>query len=111
MELRIIGCSIGSDKKQAMKYRSEIKITRYFHDNVEINVDEYVIRELARKIVKDLPIDYLSKFINVVKIDPDSEESKDKLNDFFTKPHEREFINHLKDQGAIIYQSEINIEK
>lgn len=94
-----------------MKYKSEIKITRDFYDHVEINVDEYVIRELARKIVNDLPIDCLSKFINVVKTDPYSEDSKDKLNDVWIKPHEKEFINHLKAQGTIVYQSEINIEK
>lgn len=94
-----------------MKYRSEIKITRDFHDNVEINVDEYVIRELARKIVKDLPIDYLSKFINVVKTDPYSEESKEKLKSVFIDPYEKEFIKRLKAEGTIIYQSEINIEK
>ena len=90
-----------------MENRSEIKVTREMFNNTEIN-DEYLFRELAIKIVDEIPLDELHKLFKLTKIDPHSDESQKVLRDS-RDIFEIEQIMELRRQHVILYQAKLDI--
>ena len=52
-----------------MKNKLEVKLARRTLKETPIN-DEYMYRDLARRMVNEMPIDELHKLIKLTKIDP-----------------------------------------
>lgn len=90
-----------------MRNRAEIKVMPEFIENIKLN-DEYFFRELARKIVSEMPLAELHKLIRLNKINPNSNESKKTLiKDRCTL--KANLIRQLRDEGVILYSAEVNL--
>ena len=90
-----------------MKHRCEVKVTPELFKNTKIN-DEYLFRDLARKMVSEIPLDELHKLINLTKIDPYSDESEKVLRnsmDWF----EIKQIHQLRNEKVILYFAKIDL--
>jgi len=71
-----------------MKNRVERKVTREFYQS-RIMDDESMFRELASKMVHDMPIDELMKLMVFKKIDPLSKELIEFISDYTQPEYER----------------------
>jgi hypothetical protein len=86
-----------------MKYLSEARITREaFIDNT-IN-DEFIYRQLASRIISDMPIYDLMKLIEFVKIDPNSKDFRYKMHEY--DPNQ---IKRLTNEKLILFSASIII--
>ena len=90
-----------------MKNTAQIKVSPDLLNNSQIN-DEYLFRDLARKMVSEMPLDELHKLINFKKIDPNSEDSQKTLTSSMNR-FKIEQILHLRYEGVILYSSECNL--
>jgi hypothetical protein len=86
-----------------MRYYSETRVTRdaYIHFTIK---DEYIYRDLAHRIISDMPIYDLMKLIEFTKIDPDDK-------DFRSKMHEYDLneIRRLINEQLILFKASIEI--
>ena len=89
-----------------MLNKVEVRVTPEFIEYTAVN-DEYVFRELARKMVSEMPADELKKLIKFTKTDPNTQESMEKINDPLTAEHERHRLRMLKRQQIILYEAEV----
>lgn len=86
-----------------MKYLSEARITREaFIDNT-IN-DEFIYRQLANRIISDMPIYDLMKLIEFKKIDPNNKDFRSKMHEY--DPNQ---INRLTNEKLILFSASIII--
>ncbi len=91
-----------------MRYQCEVKVTPELLENTIVN-DEYLFRDLARKIVSEMPLELLRDLIKIDKIDPYSEESENVLR-YSSNRHEIERILKLRDERVILYSAEVELE-
>lgn len=89
-----------------MGYRFEVKINPELLKNTKIN-DEYIYRDIARKMVSEMPLDVLHKLINLTKLDPSSEESKKVLRENIDRL-KIERIHQLRSERVIMYEGFFN---
>lgn len=90
-----------------MKNRCEVKVTPELFNNTKID-DEYLFRELARKMVSEMPLNELHKLINFTKIDANSDESeKVLLNSMDMSKVEQ--IYQLRNERVILYCAKIDL--
>jgi hypothetical protein len=90
-----------------MVYRSEITVSRELTNMID---DEFLYRQLANKLIADIPIEDLFKLISFKKIDPNSIESREFILNFMTPHNERQQLLELKDTDCLIYKCRLNIE-
>lgn len=90
-----------------MKNRCEIKVTPELFNNIQVN-DEYLFRELARKMVSEMPLEELHKLINLTKIDPNSDESEKVLRESMDR-FKIEQIYQLRNERAILYSAKVDL--
>ena len=90
-----------------MKNRCEVKVTHEVITKTKVN-DEYIFRDLARKMVSEMPLDELHKLINFTKIDLNSVESeKALLNSMDRLSFEQ--ILQLRNERVILYCAEVDL--
>lgn len=70
--------------------------------------DEYLFRQLAQKIVSQIPFDELKKVMELTKIDPNSNEIRAKINDYKTPEYERWHYIELQRRNVILYKAKTN---
>ena len=91
-----------------MKHRLQTKITSELFENSQIN-DESIFRNLATRMVTELPIDELHKLIKFTKTDPNSEHSKRVRWDLNYPSWQRKQVHQLKNEDVILYEAECNL--
>jgi hypothetical protein len=91
-----------------MLNRVEVKVTPELLASTVVN-DEYLFRELARKMVTEMPADELNKLMKFTKIDPRTSEARAKINDYKTAEHERHRLIMLERQQVILYEAEVSL--
>ena len=69
--------------------------------------DEYLFRELARKLINDLSFEDLSKLIKLTKTDPFTQDGIKLMRDPTIDIREKERINLLRARGVILYEAEV----
>lgn len=90
-----------------MRFRAEQEVSQRMLEDTDIN-DEYLFRELARKMVSEIPIKELHKLIKLTKTDPRSKESKEVFYGF--NELEKDKIVNLDQRGTVLYEGECDIE-
>ena len=83
-----------------MKNTIEVKVNPEMFEHTSMT-EEMLFRELARKMVTEMPIDDLKKLIKFEVIDPFSNESK-----FMLYPDE---IVFMREQNIVKYKAECNL--
>jgi len=91
-----------------MTYKKTVRVTRELLEHSPIN-DEHLFRELARAMVEDMPIEYLSKLIEFTKTDPRTREAIAKIEDPETPQHERDFLLSLQMNRLISYEAKVSV--
>lgn len=91
-----------------MKNRLEVKIRPEILKENQIN-DEYIYRDLAVRMVKEMPIDELHKLIEFTKTDPNSEHSKRVLWDEDYPDWQKRQIYQLRHEDVILYEAECDL--
>lgn len=91
-----------------MLNKVEIKVTPELLAHTPVN-DEYLFRELARKMVTEMPADELNKLMKFTKTDPRTSEVRAKINDYRTDEHERHRLMMLERQQVILYEAEVSL--
>jgi hypothetical protein len=91
-----------------MKNRTEIKVTQELLKQTSIT-DEHLYRDLARKMVSDMPIDELHKLIKFKKTDPFSPESISIIHNYSLPEHERIKICLLREQNLLLYEAQCDL--
>jgi hypothetical protein len=86
-----------------MRYYSEAKVTReaYIYGTIK---DEYIYRELAHRIISDMPIYDLMKLIEFTKIDPDDKDFRSKMHEYDLNETRR-----LINEQLILFKASIEI--
>ncbi len=84
----------------------EIKINK---EEVKITNDEYFFRELAIKMVSDIPFEELKKLIKLTKTDPRSQDSSFKINDYRTPGFEKQRLIMMRNQDVIEFKAEVDL--
>ena len=90
-----------------MKNRCELKATPEFLNNTKVN-DEYLFRDLARKMVSEMPLEELHKLINLTKIDPNSDQSEKVLRESMDR-FKIEQIHQLRSERVIFYSAKVDV--
>jgi hypothetical protein len=90
-----------------MKNRCEVNVIPEVLNNTLIN-DEYLFRNLARKMVSEMPLAELHKLINLTKIDPNSNESDKVLRESMDR-FRIEQIHQLRSEGVMLYCAEVDL--
>jgi len=90
-----------------MKNRCEVKVTPELLNNTQVN-DEYLFRDLARKMVSEIPLDELHKLISLAKIDPNSDESEKVLRESMDR-FKIEQIHQLRNERVILYSAKVDL--
>lgn len=90
-----------------MKHKINVKIYRSQYEH-EILADEYVFRTLMGQLIREIPIEDLKKIFKLTKIDPESNESFEKIKDPKTPIHERDMIMILKYNEKIFFEAELS---
>lgn len=90
-----------------MKNRCEVKVTPELLNNTQVN-DEYLFRDLARKMVSEMPLEELHKLINLTKIDPNSAESEKVLRESMDR-FKIEQILQLRNEKVILYSAKVDL--
>lgn len=90
-----------------MKNRCEVKVKPELLNNTKVN-DEYLFRDLARKMVSEMPLDELHKLINLTKIDPNSDESEKVLRKSMDR-FNIEQIHRLRSERVILYCAKVDL--
>ena len=89
-----------------MKNKLEVKLARRTLKETPIN-DEYMYRDLARRMVNEMPIDELHKLIKLTKIDPFLID--DRIELYYNDDYSQELIDELIISDTIIYKAEVNL--
>ena len=90
-----------------MKNRCEVKVTAELINKTKVN-DEYIFRDLARKMVSEMPLDELHKLINFTKIDLNSVESEKVLRNSMDSLSFEQILQ-LRKERVILYCSEVDL--
>ena len=71
--------------------------------------DEYLFRDLAMRMVKEMPIDELHKLMEFSKTDPNSEHSKRVLWDEDYPDWQKRQVYQLRNEDVILYEAECDL--
>ena len=91
-----------------MKTQLEFRLARRTLEETQIN-DEYMYRDLARRMVNEMPIDELHKLIKLTKIDPFSYVGESNNSRYIMDDYMRNIISNLINEDAILYKAEVNL--
>ena len=87
-----------------MKYRQEVKLSAEYRPS-----EEHIIRDLARELVTEMPLEALKTLVNYNKVDPDSKDSQEKLRNPNTPQWKVEQIHNLDIMHQIFYTTSIEV--
>ena len=90
-----------------MRNKIEVKVAPELLNNTQVN-DEYLFRDLARRMVSEIPLDELHKLISLAKIDPNSDESEKVLRESMDR-FKIEQIHQLRNERVILYSAKIDL--
>ena len=90
-----------------MKNRCEVRVTPEVITITKAN-DEYIFRDLARKMVSEMPLDELHKLINFTKIDLNSVESEKVLRNSMDRLSFEQILQ-LRNERVILYCAEVDL--
>jgi phosphoenolpyruvate carboxylase len=90
-----------------MKNRFEVKVISELFNNKRFK-DEYFFRNLAHKIVSEMPLEELHKLIKLTKIDPNSDESEKVLRESMDR-FKIEQIYQLRSERVILYSAKVDL--
>ena len=85
-----------------MKYISQVKVSSEFLNQSNIT-EEVIFRDLAKKILSDMPYEDLQKLFKFTKIDPTSY----KLNNLKRFDLDIDEFNYLKNNRLIFFSAEV----
>ena len=85
-----------------MKYISKVKVSSEFLNQSNIT-EEVIFRDLAKKILSDIPYEDLQKLFKFTKIDPISY----KLNNLERFDLDIDEFNYLKNNRLIFFSAEV----
>jgi hypothetical protein len=91
-----------------MRYIQNIKMYYEYQGRFQMT-EEDLLRELAVKIIRDIPISELSRIIHFRKTDPLSKAVQDKIKDWKTSDEERLFLMSLHREMVILYEAELKL--
>jgi len=91
-----------------MKNRCEVKVRPELLENTHIT-DEYLFREIARKMVTDMPIKELHKLIKLRKINPFSNESVEAFYNDNLSDLKIQKINQLRMEGLLLFTAKVDL--
>lgn len=91
-----------------MIHKAKTKVTHELLAHSPIN-DEFLFRELAHKLVKDMPLEELKKLIFFTKTDANTPESVSKINNYLTPHDEKHLLIRLRDEQVLLYEAQINL--
>ncbi len=86
-----------------MIHRVEVRIPNEAFINTNIN-DEYICRELARKLVSDISFEELIELIKFTKIDPNDKDFRSKMHEYDLNETRR-----LINEKLILFKASIEI--
>ena len=86
-----------------MRYYSEARVTREAYFIMTLN-DENIYRELAHRIISDMPIYDLMKLIEFTKIDPNDKDFRSKMHEYNLNETRR-----LINEQLILFKASIEI--
>lgn len=86
-----------------MNYKIESKVSLHALKTTLIN-DEYVFRQMAMKLIQDIPLNVLQHHFAMTKLDPFSYESQQALG---FRQSEYEKIRMLQEEQAALYSVEL----
>lgn len=92
-----------------MKHQTRVSINQELFNEIDHFTDEVMYRDIARKMVNEIPIEELHKLITLSKIDPNSDKSYRLLMDSYTDPFIRGQIYRLRSQGEILFTGEVSL--
>lgn len=85
-----------------MKYISQVKVSSEFLNQSNIT-EEVIFRDLAKKILSDIPYEDLQKLFKFTKIDPTSY----KLNNLERFDLDIDEFNYLENNRLIFFSAEV----
>jgi hypothetical protein len=89
-------------------YKTQTRVTQEMLKDAPVN-DEYIQRQMALKLIKDMPLEALSKLFKFEKFDPFSEESNNVLKDAFTPDWHKERIMHFREIKQLEYEASVTV--
>jgi hypothetical protein len=90
-----------------MKTRCEVKVVPELLDKPGYT-DEHFFRDLAHRLVQDIPLAELHKLIKLTKIDPYSDKSEKVLRNSMNK-YAIDQIQQLKEERLILYCAQVDL--
>ena len=87
-----------------MKYKQEVKLSSEYRPS-----EEAIIRDLARRMVTEMPLEALKKLMTYDKVDPDSKDSQELLRNPDTPQWKVEQIHNLDIHHQIFYTTSIEV--
>lgn len=92
----------------AIYYKTQIRVTQGMLKDAPVD-DEYFQRQMAIKLIKEMPLEALSKLFKFEKFDPFSEESNNVLKDAFAPDWHKERIRHFRGMKQLEFEASITI--
>lgn len=91
-----------------MKHRAQVRV---FWDSLKDTglKDEFFYRDLAMKMVREIPINELHKLFKITKTDPGNLRSIRKMSDDNCPNWEKEKIRLLLEEKAILFEIECDL--
>jgi len=87
-----------------MKYKQEVNLSAEYRPS-----EEAIIRDLARRMVTEMPLEALKTLVNYNKVDPDSKDSQELLRNPDTPQWKVEQIRNLDIHHKILYTTSIEV--
>lgn len=88
-----------------MKNRVEVKVNKKVFEQTHLT-EEQIMRDLATKMVREMPFEELKKLLKFEKLDPHSEQSSIKLQDITTPEWEKQRIITMRQADTTLYSAE-----
>lgn len=87
-----------------MKYKQEVNLSAEYRPS-----EEAIVRDLARRMVTEMPLEALKTLVNYNKVDPDSKDSQELLRNPDTPQWKVEQIRNLDIHHKILYTTSIEV--
>jgi hypothetical protein len=89
-------------------YKTQVRVTREMLKDTPMN-DEYIQRQMVFKLLKNMPLEALSKLFKFEKFDPFSDESQNVLDDRLSPDWHKERIIHFREMKQLEYEASVTI--
>jgi len=90
-----------------MKYHKYHKVTKLLIDSSNIP-EEYLIRDIASALIKELPLEALKKLLNIEKLDPYEKDTYEKVFNSMDVNRIDE-LESLRREQVILFKLQVNI--